>query len=278
MSAANPTHANAQRYWLGGSVSQMTAAMDAMLAAGQLPIPVQNGAGTSGKTDQGTLDAVVGQWVSNYGSFAKYDAKMAINIANEWGPGGGTTWRDAYIGAVGKLRAAGYKCPLVIDAPAYGQGSGELVTGLAAIVAADPQHNVIGSIHIYGSFTQPATAGWQQDYATAIAAMKTCGAAVIVGEFGPGGNFGPSPTPILPLTIMRDACTSLCGFIAWSWDDPSAEYSNNQDGSASAPGSFALCKNTNGGDYTSSADLTFYGRIVVEDPTFGTLHSTLAKM
>jgi hypothetical protein len=45
--------------------------------------------------------------------------------------------------------------------------------------------------------------------------------------------------------------------MAWAWDDPASNADDTW---------FALSKN---GAYNSSADLTMFGRTVVEDPTYG---------
>jgi len=47
--------------------------------------------------------------------------------------------------------------------------------------------------------------------------------AVIIGEFGPGRNIGPSPTNITPQAIIQAAEARNLGWLAWAWDDnPSA--------------------------------------------------------
>jgi hypothetical protein len=81
---------------------------------------------------------------------------------------------------------------------------------------------------------------------------------MIVGEFGPGNKIGPSPTDLKPADIMQAADARGFGWLAWGWDDnPSAGDSG-----------FALSCN---GDYASSADLTAFGKVVVESPGFGLL-------
>jgi hypothetical protein len=76
---------------------------------------------------------------------------MIINIANEWGPAHSSAWRDAYIGAVGQLRQAGYLGPILIDSGGCGQDDADLLEYSQAVFDSDPERNLIFSIHLYTS-------------------------------------------------------------------------------------------------------------------------------
>jgi hypothetical protein len=84
--------------------------------------------------------------------------------------------------------------------------------------------------------------------------------AIIVGEFGPRRNIGPSPPQITPGQIITAAEARGIGWMAWALNDPANNVTDDRFGLAYT------------GDYTSSADLTAFGKNVVENPTFGFLH------
>src|SRR6266850_596330 len=50
----------------------------------------------------------VDQWVDQAATWKPIERWSIINIANEWGPSNSTTWRDSYITAIRRMRAAGY--------------------------------------------------------------------------------------------------------------------------------------------------------------------------
>jgi hypothetical protein len=66
-----------------------------------------------------------------------------------------------------------------------------------------------------------------------------------------------------PGEIIQAAEARGIGWLAWAWDDPASNADDTW---------FALSKN---GKYDSSADLTTFGKEVVENPTYGLL--VLAK-
>jgi mannan endo-1,4-beta-mannosidase len=229
--------------------------------AGQVAIP-GNWDGTC-NNDTATLSAIVDTWIAQAPTWLQVDNQILLNIANEWGPWGSTLWRDAYVSAVGRLRDAGYRAPIVIDGGGCGQDPNDAISYGQAIEDADPQHNVIFSVHIYGGWANGHGTGYQQnDLHTSLDALKATGLPILCGEFGPGRQIGPSPTEMTPLEIMS-ACTDRgFGWLAWAFDDPAGEYT---------PGGcddnwFCISRT---GDYTGSSDLTIFGRDVIEDPTYG---------
>lgn len=190
-----------------------------------------------------------------------------------------STWRVANIAAVTALRAAGYLCPICIDGPNAGQSYTTMTNGDAlAILNADPQSNVIFSVHEYGAnagskignFSTVASAL----YSAAQSSLGTnaAGLVFIIGEFGPGFNVGPSPTNLTPIELMGTCEAYNIGYIPWAWDDPPSG-----TGTGTALG-FAMCQNagsfTSGGGGFKTQDpteLTDFGRTVVMNPTYGLL-------
>jgi mannan endo-1,4-beta-mannosidase len=224
-----------------------------MLANKIVPIP-GNWTGTC-KADPATLTAIVDTWVAQASTWTQLNSTGLINIANEWGPANSTVWRDSYVTAVNRMRAAGYTGTLVIDSGGCGQDAQDIIKYAGAVLAADPQKNILFDIHVYGSFHYPATASWMQDYATAMAQLKATGLPLIIGEFGPGKNIGPSPTMVTPQKIIADAEANGFGWMPWSWDD------NNLAACASNDNGFSMT--TKCGIYKTDADLTAFGKVVV---------------
>jgi hypothetical protein len=212
--------------------------------------------------DTSTLSTIVSNWVATASTWKNVEKYLLINIANEWGPSSSTVWRDAYISAVSQLRAAGINCTLVIDAGGCGQDNADLVQYAAAVFDSDPQKNIVFDQHLYGGWANGNAASWQTDLKKGLDALVATGLPVILGEFGPGRNIGPSPTMLTPGEIIQAAEARGFGWLAWAWDDPAGEFTATPNDNW-----FALSFT---GDYRSSADLTTFGKDVVENPTYGT--------
>ncbi len=262
------THANTERtvlFFNGEWGSTMTRNVQVMqqdmINNHIVPMP-GNWEGTCDESTA-TLTTIVDRWVAQVSTYKALDKYMILNIANEWGPSDSTVWRDSYVTAIQRLRTAGYTCTISVDSGGCGQDNADLAKYAQAVFDADPQKNVIFDQHIYGNWGLDAQKqSWQQGLIAGFDALVATGLPVIIGEFGPGRNIGPSPTNITPQAIIQAAEARNLGWLAWAWDDnPSA-----------GDDWFALSLN---GDYNSSADLTTFGKSVVEGPGYGLL--ALAK-
>lgn len=230
------------------------AVIQPFVAAGIVPMP-GNWTGTC-KSDLASLTAIVDAWVAQAPTWTKLNKTGLVNIANEWGPAGSTAWRDAYVAAIPRMRAAGYTGTLVVDAGGCGQDAVDVVKYGAAVLAADPLGNLLFDVHVYGAFHDPATATWQQDLRKSIVALKATGLPIILGEIGPGRNIGPSPTMVTPATIIGLAEDNGFSWAVWASDD------GNLANCAANDASFALSKKC--GTYTgAAAELTLFGGQVV---------------
>jgi mannan endo-1,4-beta-mannosidase len=265
------THANTIRWgvplWLAGNVSSklMQDSIDAKI------VPMAGVWFTAGtyadadnvtcKEDTAHLTTAVDQWVAQAATFKSFEKYVLINVANEWGPANSTVWRDAYITAVARMRAAGYLGTLVIDAGGCGQDAPDVATYAQAIFDSDSQRNIVFDVHIYGQWSNGGGQSWQTDLNSGLDSLKATSLPIILGEFGPGRNIGPSPTMITPGQVITAAETRGMGWLAWAWDDPANNVNDATD--------FAL---SYAGAYNSSADLTTFGKDVVENATYGLLH------
>jgi mannan endo-1,4-beta-mannosidase len=220
---------------------------------------------TSGDTSSADLATVAALWVSQAPSWLPVVNPCGIvNIANEWGPTDSVAWQSANIAAVATLRKAGYLCPLLIDAGGYGQDAAGLLAYAAGVLAADPQKNVLFGFHAYGG-TTVANVSAQFASFSALAAQGVC---VVISEFGPGENVGPSPTMVTPQQIITAAESNSLGWLPWAWDD------NNEAGGATSPTGWFGMTLTGPGIYTQLSDLTAFGQLMV--PYWGSLAKPLA--
>lgn len=260
---ANPSAArlvyDIQQY--GYSDAQVNGFVQGYINAKIVAIP-GNWAGTCNES-AATLTTMVNFWKARTAWLKSVERYTLLNIANEWGASSSTAWRDQYVLAISQLRAAGITNAIVVDAGGCGQDAPDLVLYGAAVAASDPQKNVILDAHVYGQYcVNPGCQSWQQELLSSFDSFARIGVPILIGEFGPGRNVGPSPTTITPGAVIRAAEARGFGWLAWAVDD----VAYNADDS-----NFALMKNAGISSYSTSntADLTTFGKDVIENPTYG---------
>lgn len=145
----------------------------------------------------------------------KYERFLLLNIANEWGnhKTKAKYWLKSYAECVGIMRNAGYATTLVVDAPGWGQNLQPIVERGQELIDADPQHNILFSIHMYGSWNKAGRIHEQ------LALCKSKSLPIIVGEFGYNYHNGMNNLGCkVSHTAILDACNELeYGFMPWSW-------------------------------------------------------------
>lgn len=252
----------------GENVATTNQLMQEDLSNNTVPMPVRfdsdlaDNKSISGTTDLATLNAAVNLWVSQAATWLPYNSSAWFNIANEWGPADDDSdainFQNGYITAVGTLRQAGYTAPLVIDAGGSGEDYLMITKYAQAIENADPLHNVIFSVHVYGWFYNSVST-WQPasfQLGTAMAALAQLNVPVIIGEFGPG-NVGPSTSDVTGPEVMQLAEQYQFGWLAWAWDD-------NDLANAQCDQNW-FCLSLDG----TYANLSNWGNTVVHDPNLG---------
>lgn len=157
----------------------------------------------------------------------KHEAYLLVNIGNEVGDWTVTEaqFTAAYTPAVQALRAAGIHVPLVVDAPDWGKNLAALDSCAAGLLAADPDHNLLFSVHLYW----PLSCGFDANkIRTSLEASVTLGYPLIVGEFSQYGgdpqscNHPPANICGPEGEIDYQAILSVChdnelGWYAWEW-------------------------------------------------------------
>jgi mannan endo-1,4-beta-mannosidase len=156
-----------------------------------------------------SLDAAAAYWTGLRDVLAGQEDYVVVNVGNEpFGNAGTAGWTSATTGAVGRLRTAGLRHLLLLDAPNWGQDTSGVMRDTApAVLAADPLHNTAFSVHMYGVYDTPGkVAGYLDAFARA-------GLPLVVGEFGWRHTDGP----VAADAVMHEAQARGIGYLGWSW-------------------------------------------------------------
>lgn len=224
------------------------AAVDSTIKNNMIPmIELHNVLGSNDSLD---LNKAVDWWVSKKDYLVRPDiAKyILINIANEWGdwamsqpsstPPNQIYWRDSYISAVKKLRAAGINTTLVIDAPGYGQdkGASALLAHAQTIINADPKKNLLFAIHTYCEWNSSNGA----NSTTVFPQLKAANIPFFVGEVANSHPDGANTCQIPSTTIMGNSVQYNSGYLGWSWtgngtETAALDASSNWEGTQLTP-------------------------------------------
>jgi mannan endo-1,4-beta-mannosidase len=208
------TGANAVRFmWLSAvAANEAEAALQSAIDAQLVPIwELHDATGDFSK-----MNVVEAFWTSpaTLATLAKFEGDVIVNIANEAGQGVvDADYVATYARIIGKLRTAGIRSPLMIDAAGYGRNVEQLLAQGPALVAADPLKNVLLSWHLYDAGT--AQLGRID---TQLANARTQGLPLVVGELGPVEP-GNCSSPVEYRHLMSKAQELGVGYLAWSWDN-----------------------------------------------------------
>jgi mannan endo-1,4-beta-mannosidase len=258
-------------HWLDDAVDGQPGTVDGLLNNGTLSdiigycyqkgmIPILVVQNTVCKNDWNYFNNVALTWWQQpavIDLISKHKKYLIANIACEFGEvewaadptAAQAQFKNNYIQAVQKLRAAGISIPLMIDAPDCGTSSSALAKVAKDILNADPQKNIVFSVHTY----------WA-NYANNAAAIKSkldemgnTGACFVLGEVGnwqDGNVCCAYDISSLYRIVLGEACNRGLGWLAWGY---------TQD----------CCKPremTTNGEFNT---LTTYGKDIVNNTTYG---------
>ena len=190
----------------------------------------------------------------------KHKQWIIVNIGNEVGSGSETNaqWAAYYKDAITQLRDAGYDVPLMIDCGNYGSNEDYFLSEGNALLAHDPLHNLIFSVHTYW-ITPDSDQGRKDRLDSLISKAKQKNLPFIIGE-GPQKAASPWSTYCevdFPYNYLIKRCQEeSIGWLAWSW----GLVDNNDCG---APNS--VFDITTDGDFGNWAS-TFAEEIMISDP------------
>jgi mannan endo-1,4-beta-mannosidase len=170
------------------------------------------------------LQTLVDYWVRPdiVAVIQKYERHLLVNIGNEVGDHsiGAGEFLAGYADAVARMRAAGIHTPLVIDAPDYGKNLDVLTETAPSLLAADPNRNLLFSVHLY----------WPKNFGATPAFIRTnlqkavdAGYALVVGEFSRYGAYAGEASicsaagEVEYTTILEECQLHQIGWYAWEW-------------------------------------------------------------
>lgn len=187
------------------------------------------------------------------------ESYVIINIANEWhNSSASTNWRDGYKQAIPVIREAGLRHCIMVDAGGYGQSAATVHSYGKDVLAADPDNNVIFSIHMYG------TAGNTNKVQSNIDGVINQDLALCIGEFG----WFHSDGDVDEEKILSYCRSKNVGWLAWSWygNGSPVEYLDLVKDASSNPllasySDLSISNWNNTQTYKASAD---WGRLITE--------------
>ncbi len=164
----------------------------------------------TGKNEEAPLLNAATYFASDLANVLKgHEDTVIINIANEWqGTANDSAWQAAYIKAVKIIRDAGLKHCIMCDAGGWGQTAATVINGGAAVLEADPEHNTMFSVHMYGY-----AGGTNAMIKNIMDSMITRELCLVIGEFG----WKHSDGDVQEDYIMQYAEETGTGWMAWSW-------------------------------------------------------------
>ncbi len=234
-------------------------------------VPIVGCWNATGKEDVASLTSCVDFWLlpDSVKLLKQYQDRIILNIANEWGGWNNALWLSAYSAAIKRIRDAGVDCLIMVDGSgAHGQNPRTARDAGVQLLASDPKHNIVFSVHMYAFWKTPETANdpaigvgkWNDGgsqcpwlVSAEMKSLQALGLAVIVGEIC-GPEF--AELGFVPKTALLDLKTLGIGYVAWSW---------NQNG---RPGLDMMLVG-NAYAYNGPADLSVAGKLFILDPDVG---------
>jgi mannan endo-1,4-beta-mannosidase len=177
------------------------------------------------------LPDMVDYWVSPevVSVVKKHEKYLIINIGNEIGNEQVTNdqFKSGYITAVNRIRDAGIHTPLVIDAAEWGKNLDMLVSTGQELLNADPDHNLIFSVHMYWAISDGADAAY---ILNKLKESVDAGIPLIVGEFTYKFNTGTvCDNDCDYQSILKDCNDMELGWLAWEWGPGNGYYDKSCD-------------------------------------------------
>ena len=203
-----------------GRISDLDNIMGLCIANGMIPIPEIHD--TTGNWDR--LPDALDYWLreETLQVLSNHQEYMILNVGNE--PGADkvseSEFFDVYHMIVTKMRAAGIRVPIMIDADVWGQNEKILLSVGPKLLQADPEHNLIFSIHMWWPSEKhdPASTGFatvQERITATLEKSVELKLPFVVGEFAPVAAGGVKEIPYKH--IMAEAERLNIGWLAWSW-------------------------------------------------------------
>ena len=227
------TGANCTRIvWLASPTDQIDAtpagldrAIQGCIDNDMIPMPELHDA----TGDWTQLQNLVNYWISPdvLSVIKKHEKYLIINIGNEVGSDQITNdqFTSGYSSVVLQMRNAGIHVPLVIDAATWGKNLDQLVATGQAIIANDPDHNLIFSVHMYWAISDGADSTYITDE---LLSSVNANIPLIVGEFS--YKFAVDSTCDYTTNyqiILKDCQQYGIGWLPWEWGPGNGYFYSN---------------------------------------------------
>ncbi len=203
-----------------GRISDLDSIVAMSISNGMIPIVELHD--TTGNWDK--LPEVVDFWLRDemLQMINNHQEYLILNVGNEPGsheidPG---EFFDTYNVIVTRMRAAGIRVPIMIDADNWGQNEKNLLSVGPKLLQADPEHNLLFSIHMWWPSERHDAA--VTGFATVSERVTACleksievNIPLVVGEFAPMAVAGVRE---IPYRHIMSECERLnIGWLCWSW-------------------------------------------------------------
>lgn len=213
------------------------------------------------------VDFLVNFWLNNAtlrSILIKHKKYLILNIANELGdfedkPNNivADSLFNAYKNGITRLRQAGLKMPLMIDAPFCGINIDAVELAATNLINHDTEKNILFSVHLYDD---DAVNG---SYVENTILLDTYNKKVpfIVGEFSIAKDCDPAVPNLDYQTMLRVCQENQIGWIAWTWSNEGLLSNSGQPCALDADNSTRTNMTKLSGNYK---DLRGWGEIVAK--------------
>ncbi len=170
---------------------------------------VHDSTGWGARPNAITQAEVVDYWLGLKSVLDGQEKYIIINVANEpYVLDNYQTWPADTMDSIKRLREAGFRHTLMVDAPDWGQDrSFTMRDNAAAVFNSDPELNTVFSIHMYGAFYNASLVA---DYLNSYAVAKL---PIVVSEFA----YTHLDGDIDEDAIMSEAQAHEIGYLGWTW-------------------------------------------------------------
>jgi mannan endo-1,4-beta-mannosidase len=165
------------------------------------------------------LSTAVDYWIQIRSALIGQEDYVIINIANEpFGNGVAVaTWINEHQTAITRLRNAGLRHTLMVDAANWGQDWENIMRNNAATVFhSDPDKNIVFSVHMYEVYGNYAAVD------SYLASFVNNRLPLVIGEFA-ADHYGQN---VDESSIMARAQHYGLGYLGWSWAGNSSDLSS----------------------------------------------------
>lgn len=204
-----------------GTAAQLDVAITNCVKNGMIPMPEFHDA----TGNWAGLTSLVDRWVTPefVKVIQKHEKYLLVNIGNEVGQTvSDADYKSGYNTAVQRMRRAGIRVPLVIDACGYGQNYQAISNNAQSIIAADSLKNLMFSVHMYWplKWNGNSKATVEKKVRDALDDAVAKNIPLIVGEFAEAftdsGKVAAGDS--IPFrTIIAECNKRNIGWLPWSW-------------------------------------------------------------